>query len=1054
MTRSTGRVRTARRCANLLVSASLLAVAGAMGAHAQEAATAAPLTPSNTSTATPDAGAALDTIVVTGSLIHGAEAVGTPVVTLGAQDFKKNGAVTIGDVLLAEPAITMIAGSNVINGGGYVARAQNINIRNLSQKGTRTLLMIDGMRFPNQGNGGCQTDPSIIPQLAVDRIDILTDGASATYGSDAVAGVVNVILKRNFDGAKAQFQYGQSLDIGGQRAVFSGLLGHSWELGSDGLKGNVTVSYEHYDQAHISGLARPYFTQDFTSYGADDRRNIINSRPGIVSTGAAKAAANAPGGFAANLGQNCINCFSIPHGQNGVGLTWNQILANPGEANEINVFSDGWEAPKQQRDAFTATFDQQLTSKISFYGDMFYSSRSSQMIGQSSTNSQSVTLPSTYGFYPIGAPAGLVDNYDLALEVPDKVRTISLAERYNFGLKFDLPHEWNAKVYRSSSFINEVDKTTGLVNKNNVNAAVGNTVAAVPGTASSPAIPAFTKPANLPYLNLFCDPTAFTCNSADVLNYISGFRNNNMKQQLTEYGGTADGPLFGIPGGEVRAAVGALYTSTDYKNSQFASNANTTQVVSTVIQRGARDVSAVFGQLNVPVFGKGFSLPFVESLNLEGSLRYDHYSDVGGTTNPKIGVDWGVGWGLTLRGAVGTSFRAPSFQENANAGPTAINIAASAASNTIGTCANVGDKALPGTIAALIDPTCSAANQFLGGLSLLNAAQSAAAIRPGGVNLQPEKGQNLTLGFKFQPGDGDGPFAFLKGLTVEPSYWYVRIRNKLQGTFGLASLANGQLNDPNYTFSILTAANDPQFAQHVLALLNNPLSAVPVTVAPNISYIVDGAIRNIGWQAESGVDLKANYRWDMGNYGRWVAGIDGTITIENNSKNGPGQALISYYALNHDGRFRYRANLGWQDLDKWGGDWNINAFMNFIPHYEPSTNPLPPACFESGNLACNSSGLPQYAKYTSQSLLTNRVSGVYTFDLSVGYDTGSAPKQDFLKNVQVQVTMTNVFNKSPPYQYAISPPGGGAPHAFFTSTAGTELGIMGRSANIAITKSF
>ena len=1047
MTESIGRVRNARRCANLLVSASLLAVASAMGAHAEVA-----QLPTETKTAAPAAPADLETIVVTGSLIHGVQAVGTPVVSLGEQDFKKLGAVTVGDVLLAEPAITMIAGSNVINGGGYVARAQNINIRNLSQKGTRTLMMVDGMRFPNQGNGGCQTDPSIIPQIAIERIDVLTDGASATYGSDAVAGVVNVMMKRNFEGAKAQVQYGQSIDIGNQRLVFSGLLGHSWELGSDSLKGNVTVSYEHYNQAHISGLARGYFTQDFTPYGADDRRNIINSRPGIVSTGAAKAAPNAPVGFAANLGQNCINCFSIPHGQNGVGLTWNQILANPGTANDINVFSDGWESPKQKRDAATMTFDQQLTSKISFYGDLFYSSRSSYNLGQSSTNSQSVNLPAGYGFYPIGAPAGLTVAYDLALEVPDQVRTISVAERYNFGFKVELPHEWTGTVYRSASYINEVDKTKGLVNRNNVNAAVGNTVAATPATASSPAIAAYTKPANLPYLNLFCDPYAFTCNSPDVLNYISGFRNNDMKQTLVEYGGTADGPLFPLPGGLVRGAVGLLYTTTDYKNSQTASNANTTQVVATTIQRGARQVTSGFAQLNIPVFGGDFRLPMAESLVLEASLRHDHYDAFGGTTNPKIGFDWGVGWGLLIKGAVGTSFRAPSFQENANGGPGAVNILATAATNTIGTCAAVGDAAKPGTIAALIDPTCSADKQFLGGLSLLNSAQSAAAIRPGGVNLAPEKGQNISIGFKFQPGEGDGPFGVLKGLSIEPTYWYIKIRDKLQGTFGLAGLQNGQLNDPNYTSSILTAANDPQFAQHVLALLNNPFSSLPVTVAPNISYIIDGAIRNIGWQSLSGLDLKASYVRDIAGFGRWSTGINGTISMTNKSKGGPGQAIISYYALNHDGRFRYRANLGWAGLDKWGGDWNVTGFMNFIPHYEPSTNPLPPACFQLNNQICSANGLPQYAKYTTQSNLTNRVSGVYTFDLSIGYNTGAAPKQPFLKDIQVQLTVNNIFNKSPPYQYAIASPGGGAPHAFFTSTAGTELGILGTNANIAISK--
>src|ERR1051326_3439283 len=250
-------------------------------------------------------------VLVTGSLIHGAAAIGVPVTTFGAGDFKTTGALTIADLLRTAPAVYQIPQNDVIAGGGYIARAQNVNLRNLSMRNSRTLLLVDGFRLPNQGKGGCQTDPSIIPQLAVDRIDLLTDGASATYGSDAIVGVINVIMKRGYDGAITQLQYSNAPDVGGHASkTASQLYGRTW----DG--GDITVSYEWYTQDHTKGGVRPYFTQDFFAYqGLDDRRNIINSDPGIVSIGNPTAPAGAPAGFAANLGQTCTNCFSIQIGR-------------------------------------------------------------------------------------------------------------------------------------------------------------------------------------------------------------------------------------------------------------------------------------------------------------------------------------------------------------------------------------------------------------------------------------------------------------------------------------------------------------------------------------------------------------------------------------------------------------------------------------------------------------------------------------------------------------------------------------------------------------------
>jgi iron complex outermembrane receptor protein len=557
------------------------------------------------------------------------------------------------------------------------------------------------------------------------------------------------------------------------------------------------------------------------------------------------------------------------------------------------------------------------------------------------------------------------------------------------------------------------------------------------------------------------------CNSAATLAYMSGYSYANEEETVREINATADGPLFHLPGGEVKAAVGLLYTATTYSNLSIGTNANSNAVLNITQANGSRYVGSTFFQVDIPVFGPDFHEPLFQKLNFELAGRYNHYNQFGSTFNPKASVDWRIGWGLTLKGSVGTSFRAPSFQENSNGSASAVNSAVgTGASYTVGTCPVVGQKALPGTIAALIDPNCTQALQVLGGLSLLNSAQSAAAIRPGGVDLTPERGYNVDYGFDFAPRADDGPLSVLNGLDFQATYWRIRLVNKLQGYFGLAAVTSGTLDNPAYTPAFLTAANDPNFAQHVAALVNSAYSTLPASVTAasaanltsGVAFIADGAIRNIGWQYLDGIDFQADYKWRWTGLfgfgdGMWNTGVTGTYNNKNVSNGGPGQLDVNYYTLNNDGRTRYRAHLGWGSQQNAGSGWGVITFLNYTPHFNPLGNPTPPSCFLIGNTPCNASGTPQFAQYTQQyASLPTYVKDAYTWDLNIRYSTGELPKNPSLQHISVAFTIQNIFNHEPPFEYEISPPGGGAPHAFYTSTATQELSIGGRSFNLTVTK--
>src|SRR5262245_43681497 len=330
-----GRQGRAARLTTLLGTASLIAIASASEVYAGEVVAQAEEIP--------------ETVLITGSLIRGTAAVGVPVVNLAPQDFATTGSLTAADLFRSIPQFNVLPGPTAL-ASANVERGIKVNLRQLDTgSAPRSLMLIDGFRYPPQGNGLDQLDPSIIPQIAIDRIDLLLDGASATYGSDAVAGVINIILKRNFDGALVEGVYKRGAG-GNQQYQASALWGRTW----DG--GQITLSYSWGEITPTVGNFNSKFTFDHTPWGLDDRRAIGSSMPGTLSTGAPEnpipnpsynpnlpVSSNNPltidnPAYPGNIGQNCINCWAVPL---GTGSNWNPGTGGvgpvlPGSAATLN----------------------------------------------------------------------------------------------------------------------------------------------------------------------------------------------------------------------------------------------------------------------------------------------------------------------------------------------------------------------------------------------------------------------------------------------------------------------------------------------------------------------------------------------------------------------------------------------------------------------------------------------------------------------------------------------------------------------------------------------
>ena len=1005
-------------------------------------------------------------VLITGSLIHGTAAVGVPVTNLSVQDFRTTGAQTTADLFRTIPQANVSPGAVATNSPGQLQRLTRVNIRGLDASGPRSLMMVDGMRHPPQADGICTIDPSIIPSLAVDRIDILADGASASYGSDAIAGVINIVLKRAYDGAVTQLHF-STPDSGGLHYQASQLWGRTWN------GGDVTLSYEWYDEGPVSARAHSKYTANFTPWGLDDRRPLSASVPGTLSTGAPVV----PAGFNATFGTNCTNCFAIPRGtgtafnasNGGLGptapfsastLNWAtfNVAANSGTNGTRNVFDPlhqgtAYEVAPVQRNAATITVDQRLTRNISFFGEGYYSNRRVEHMPSEATqpvtnNTFTVGVPTFNPYYPTGgAPTNLRVSYDIAREIPPRGYAYELSDRYQFGLNIDLPGNWTGQIYDSRSFDANVRYENATVNKNAISAALGWTIAATPASGTTPGIATWSRPAAVPYLNLFCDPSTVLCNSPTTLNYITGFRGLNERVSLDEKGVKFDGGLIDGPAGEIKAAIGATYTNFNV-NFVRAQNTGGSLILPNVVDAEPYNVWATFVQVNVPVFGDNLNFPLFRKLDLEASWRHDQYHGTlnGGTSNPKVGFTWGLSQdlGATVRGSWGTSFRF------ANAGE--YSVVASA---------NVQDFGLPASNFGIIGPQCAggvpppgstAAALFAAGVAPCNsqppglgyggaphsqvrfytdASTGLPASREGGTSLPPEKSINYSLGFELAP-----QIAFLRGLDVQATWYSVKINGTLTNFNNPTAIS---FNDPNQRFHFIVpsdlgcpaAANaNPAscapfelMVSQILSDANN--ATAPTSALTSILWISDGGTVSTGFLKVQGVDWQASYDLDLGELGAWNTGITGTYYLHRYQQTVPGAPIIDQYhqdlspigGVPQNGvetlpRMRYRARLGWSK-----GAWSVTGFMDYQSHYY-HTQSGPP----NVNFQCTTSGgtLPGGTFPCAISNYSNVQPSWYTFDLSFGYDTGDTPANPYLRDVGIQVVIQNIMGKHPAFQYGPS----------------------------------
>ena len=567
-----------------------------------------------------------DEIVVTGTLISGRAPVGSRIVTLDRKAIDATGAGSVQDTLRVLPqnfgggaseitqTVNTGAGLNNTYGSG-------VNLRGLGPDATLTL--VNGRRLAPAGQGTF-TDVSTIPLGLVDRIEIVPDGASATYGSDAIGGVVNIILRKNFDGAQTRFRYG-AFDGGDAPEVQLGqAFGKAWS------SGHILIGYEFAKRDSLAMSGTKYTAQsDLRPFGGSNF-DSPQANPGTIT----------------RIGTTNV-VLGIPSGQNGMTLTESQLLG--GVTNFANTREQSDLIPEQTRHSVLGSISQDVTPGIELFADVLYSHR--KFSARDNRAGQFLSVPETNAYriqnqlFP--GRGALRIAYNLTDDIGPLYNS-GKAEAFSgaFGANVDLANSWKLSAFATYSFSHETADQSGSVDAGALSAAL----------ASSSLATAF---------NPFADGSNTT---PAVLASLIGSNSSFVRSSVRTANVKFDGKLIDLPAGAVRLAVGGelrreelRYTATTTSSSGIITD------TSTGVAPGRRDAAAVFGELFVPVVGEANALPFVHALELSVSARFDDIDAAGRSFSPKLGVEYEPLPGLAFTGSYGESFKAP-FLKDTNAG--------------------------------------------------------------------------------------------------------------------------------------------------------------------------------------------------------------------------------------------------------------------------------------------------------------------------------------------------------------------------------------------------
>lgn len=555
----------------------------------------------------------LDEIIVTGSRIERSGEGPAPVQVFTKETFQLLGAATVQDVLRYTPQQPFTRAQHYYQSGAEYAQMRGIGV-------DTTLILINGRRVVPTSNSLVLNafDLNTIPLAAVERIEVLSDSASAIYGADAMGGVINVVTKKDIPQPVVDLQYG-GVDGGGETLRSSLSAG----LETDRLRSSLILDY--FAQDFLIGSQRERWSnQDYTRYGGTDYR----STAGTPATIRSLSGQNLPG---------LSSPFAtVPEGSTGIGLTPADFAATAGMRRRTSTLSGSSIVPKAHQRSAAAFAEFDLTSGLTAFGQVLYTSRDT--VSQDELYSVQGVVHPTNPFSPFEESVA-VDMLLVGVPTRQFVHGLELTRGVG-GLRGSLGSDWEWEIAATASSETDDAYATNQVSAVRVAAALS---ASDPARALNPFI---DGPAGSPEL-------LASLVTPNVQHHFSRGR------QLSTF---ARGSMFDLPAGSIDAVLGGEWRD------EAVIYGDLTQSVD-----DGRQVTAAFAELSIPLVS---STPYQKGdvLAMTVAGRLDDYSDFGSTVNPQLGLMWRPMSDLLLRSSFGTSFRPPSLYELRSPRLTAANV--------------------------------------------------------------------------------------------------------------------------------------------------------------------------------------------------------------------------------------------------------------------------------------------------------------------------------------------------------------------------------------------
>ncbi|MBN8739643.1 MAG: TonB-dependent receptor [Lysobacterales bacterium 69-70] len=833
--------------------------------------------------------AQLERIEVTGSRIRKVDLeTAQPVLVIDRAEIERQGFQSVADILqnvsaTGSPAISraqpLSAGESP--GGAF------ISLRNLGAQ--RTLILVNGKRLGINTNG--LQDVSTIPTAIIQSIEVLKDGASSVYGSDAIGGVVNFITRSNFEGMEANAYWGQFGEGDGDIQRWDATLGYK------GDRGSLVATAEYSEEKEVAGADR-----DFSRYPRGAYHPYLGwttvSQWGVLVRSAAQG-----GNLTLDRGGDPYDITNY-HPTNG--------SAPNGDVSNTNLQTD-LRTPIKAKNLFISG-DYHINDWLRFRGDVMYSDRDSdrQVAGYpfQSASFAGTTMSRDSYYNPLGSQHGAANptavNYQRRTwEIPRTTTSSLQTFRATMGLEgsfelADRTFDWDVSYLYTQNKLNQA--AYGNLNTVRVAQAVGpsflNAAGRVQcGTAANPIPFSSCVPWN-PFLPYGRTGDGGLTNNPELVNYLFQEEHSTGLTETKVYSANLTGPIVTLPAGDLSFAFGAEHRA---ESGKFVPDALSQTASSTNLAagptKGGYDVDEVYAELFVPILR---DVAFAKDLSISLASRHSDYSTFGKTTNNKVGFTWKPIEQLMFRGTRADGFRAPTIADLYGGGSQTFSFYTDPCDTLYGAA-----RSNPAVQARCAQDIQNAATfrqlgQGFTPTTVANAQTPVAFTSGSNPLLQPEISRSNTLGVVWSP-------EFSEGLNMSLDWWKIRVTETI-----VADSPTQKLNDC-YVDGI--AARCTGFTRD-----------------PALGYVntLTFGTRNAGYVETKGYDFDLSYRLptDWGNFGivwqnTYVTDLEFKSTNDPVAKPSRTNSFASSGGIN----FRLRSNLtvNW-DLGDFGATWGTRYF--------------------------------------------------------------------------------------------------------------------------------